>query len=48
MNRKHFIKTTGLSLAAILISDALIASKKEKRQLINFPDNVFAVVNDEE
>lgn len=48
MNRKHFIKTTGLSLATILISDSLLASpKKERKQLINFPDYVSAIINNE-
>ena len=48
MNRKHFIKTTGLSLATILISESIFASpKKEKKQIINFPDNVTAIINNE-
>ncbi len=45
MNRRNFIQTTGLSLAAVLISDNIFALQKE--QLINFPDSVTAIVNDQ-
>ncbi len=47
MDRKHFIKTTGISLATFLLSDSLLALKKETKHLINFPDSVTTVVNDE-
>ena len=43
MNRRHFIQTTGLSLASVLISDVVFASQKE--QLIHFPDAVTAIIN---
>jgi alpha-galactosidase len=45
MNRRHFIQTSGLSLAAILISDSFFGSPG--KLLINFPDEVSAVVNDQ-
>ncbi|MEP7376672.1 MAG: hypothetical protein ABI675_24965 [Chitinophagaceae bacterium] len=43
MKRRHFIQTSGLSLAAILLSDSIFGSPIG--QLINFPDEVSAVVN---
>ena len=46
MNRKHFIYTSGLSLAAILISDRIFAGSSSRNTLlINFPDAVTAIVN---
>ncbi|MGG9963034.1 hypothetical protein [Ferruginibacter sp. SUN106] len=46
MNRRHFLHTSGLSLAAILISDPLLALRGEPQApLINFPDAVIAIVN---
>jgi alpha-galactosidase len=45
MNRRHFIQTTGLSLAAVLTSDIVFAGSKG--QLINFPDSVTAIINNQ-
>ncbi len=45
MNRRHFIQTTGLSLASVLISDLIFAGEKEL--LINFPDSATAIINDQ-
>ena len=46
MKRRHFIQTSGLSLAAILFSDAVFGSPGSPNgKLINFPDEVSAIVN---
>ena len=46
MNRRHFLKTSGLSLATILISDAVPGfGNTPQGQLINFPDAVTALVD---
>jgi alpha-galactosidase len=46
MNRRNFIRNTGLSLATALISDSIYALEKNKKvQLINFPDEVSAIIN---
>ena len=48
MNRKKFIQTTGISLASILVSNSLFAFDDQPGgQLINFPDEVTAVVNNQ-
>jgi alpha-galactosidase len=47
MNRRHFISTTGLSLAGILLSDSLLALNQKKGGLINLPDDISAIVNDQ-
>lgn len=48
MNRKNFIQTTGISLASILVSNSLFAFDNQPGgQLINFPDEVTAVVNNQ-
>jgi len=47
MNRRHFIKTTGISLGAFLVSDHLSAFTGRQVQLINLPDEVTAIVNDQ-
>ena len=48
MNRKNFIQTTGISLASILISDSLLAFYDQPgSQLLNFPDEVTAIVNNQ-
>jgi len=48
MNRKNFIQTTGLSLASVLVSDMLLGfSSSSPVQLINFPDSVTAIINNE-
>lgn len=47
MDRRNFIKTAGLSLASVLLSDSLFAGiNHEQIQLINFPDEVTAIMND--
>ena len=39
MDRRNFIKATGLTLAAALMHDSLFsAPKDQRRQLINYPD----------
>ncbi len=48
MNRKNFIQTTGISLASILISNSLLAFDEQPGgQLLNFPDEVTAIVNNQ-
>jgi hypothetical protein len=47
MNRRNFIQTTGLSLASILMSDTILGSEEQQGQLINYPDAVTAIVNDQ-
>lgn len=44
MNRKHFIRTTGFSLASLLISESIFAGKGNE-QLLKYPDAVTAVIN---
>lgn len=44
MNRKHFIRTSGLSLASILFSESIFAGKG-KKNLIKYPDEVVAILN---
>ena len=47
MDRRNFIKTTGLSLASVLINDSIFAKLyPSDAELINFPDEVTAIVND--
>ena len=46
MNRKHFIQTSGLSLAALLINDSIFAGNSSTGiSLMNLPDAVSAVIN---
>ena len=46
MNRRNFIRTTGVSIASVLITDSLLAfTSDRKSQLLNFPDEVTAIVN---
>ena len=48
MNRRNFIKTTGLTLAGALISDSLFAlSNRQVKQVIHLPDEVSAIINDQ-
>jgi alpha-galactosidase len=48
MKRRNFIKTAGVSLTAVLMNDAIFATEAQKHiQLINFPDDVSAIVNKE-
>jgi alpha-galactosidase len=48
MNRRNFIRTTGLSLASILISERFIVSGRlVEKQIIDFPDGVTATANGE-
>ena len=46
MNRRNFIYTSGASLAAVLLTDSLLALP-QKIQVINFPDEVKGIVNDQ-
>ena len=46
MNRKNFIRTTGISLAALLTADNIFAGEPRK-SLINFPDEVTAILNNQ-
>ena len=46
MNRRHFLQTSGLSLAAVLISDSIFSlTNTPQGQLINFPDSVTAMAD---
>lgn len=46
MNRRHFLQTSGISLAAILIHDAGFAfAGSPQSHLLNFPDAVTAMVD---
>jgi len=48
MNRRNFIRTTGLTLGYCLISDALFAAPdQQKVQFINFPDEMSAIINNQ-
>ena len=48
MNRRNFIQTTGISLAAILVSDDLSRlTSQQKNSHIYFPNEVTAVVNNQ-
>jgi len=43
MNRRNFIRTTGVSLASILISERfLLSGSPIEKHIINFPDEVTA------
>lgn len=45
MNRRHFIKTTGLSLAATLLYEQAFSATGERITSISIPDQVTAIVN---
>src|ERR1044072_7115358 len=47
MYRRHFIKTTGISLGAFLVSEHLSAFTGRQVRLIHLPDEVTAIVNDQ-
>src|SRR5664279_4165631 len=48
MNRRNFIRTTGLSLASILISERFFVSGSPiEKHILNFPDRVTASVDGE-
>ncbi len=48
MNRRNFIRTTGLSLASILIRERFFVSGSPiEKHIINFPDGVTAIANGE-
>jgi len=48
MNRRNFIRTTGVSFASILITDCLFASPNKRwGSSINYPDDVTAIADDE-
>ena len=47
MDRRNFIQTTGLSMAAILLSDSMFGIAKNGNELlVNYLDMVTAIVND--
>jgi alpha-galactosidase len=46
MNRRNFIRTSGITLASVFISDSLSPLSGQKKDLlINFPDEVSALIN---
>jgi len=46
MKRRNFIRTTGISLATLFMSDTIMAiSSTSKKSVINFPDEVKAIIN---
>jgi alpha-galactosidase len=49
MKRRHFIRTTGLSIAAIILADPLtaFATSDSKEDIISYPSEVSAVVNNQ-
>ena len=48
MKRRNFIRTSGISLAALLMNDSLMAfSASAKKSKLNFPEEVNAIVNDQ-
>src|ERR1035437_5385090 len=48
MKRRNFIRSSGISLAALFVSDTLMAfSTTLKKSVINFPDEVKAIINDQ-
>jgi alpha-galactosidase len=47
MNRRHFIKTTGLSLAATLLYEQLFAHTGKRISSIALPDRVSAIVDNQ-
>ena len=47
MHRRKFIRTTGLSLASVLMSDLLFSrTYPDRGQLMNDPEEVSAIIND--
>ncbi len=46
MNRKKFIRTTGISIAALITGDYVFAGKQKKTS-INFPDGISALLNNQ-
>jgi len=47
MQRRHFIQTTGLSLAALIVSDPFTAlSASTKTSILQLPDAVSAIIDD--
>jgi alpha-galactosidase len=47
MNRRHFIKTTGLSLAATVLYEQVLAATGERISSLTLPNQVSALVNNE-
>jgi len=48
MKRRNFIRTSGISLTALLMSDSLIAlSAPAKKSILNLPDEVTAIINNQ-
>ncbi len=44
MNRKHFIRASGISLASLLFSESIFAGK-EKKPMLKYPDHVIATLD---
>ena len=48
MNRRNFIRTTGVAMASALISDNIVSSTYVPvTQLINLPDEASAIINNQ-
>jgi alpha-galactosidase len=47
MNRRHFIKTTGLSLAATVLYQQVFSDTGKSVSVISLPDQVTAIVNNQ-
>jgi len=48
MKRRNFIRTSGISLAALFTSDILMAiGTASKKSVINLPDEVTAIINNQ-
>ena len=45
MDRRHFLYTTGLSIASAILSRNSFAGESSGKALINFPDSVSAIIN---
>lgn len=47
MKRRNFIRTSGISLAALFFRDSLLALSATKKPIIRLPDGVSAIFNDQ-
>lgn len=47
MHRRNFIKTAGLSLGAVLVSEDLLAASFDPESLLAWPDEVMAVIDNQ-
>jgi alpha-galactosidase len=48
MKRRNFIRTSGISLATLLMSDTLMAlSKSSKKSILHLPNEVTAIINNQ-